>query len=221
MTGYGLGDDDINLAINRIAARPGPRPTHYLLSKRDNLNPIQRKRLLEDRSIHVIEYYDYFGIHNHIDTFIEALCETCSPHHLEGVRKDIGARMTILFPELYSEDGYLIGNFFFREGAAGLVRGPNPEESALEYFKKLIIETNMFANDYCMFIVPPTFTEEDEKDVGIIFFAVGVDKRPSFVSEIAPLAPVYYLPTGFSEKDLILVRDYVEQDLLGGRYRQP
>jgi hypothetical protein len=58
-----------------------------------------------------------------------------------------------------------------------------------------------------------------EAGIQLIFLIVGETKRPNFLSKNIN-TPTFYVNNGFSEKDLVLMRSYIAQDMRMG-HRQP
>jgi len=56
MIGSGLSDPDVLAAVNSSAVE-GSR-THYLLCRRGERNTVEKRRLLDDQHVRVIEYVD-------------------------------------------------------------------------------------------------------------------------------------------------------------------
>lgn len=231
MIGYSLNDEDIKGTLDRLASKGKASRTHYLLAQEGAYSAIEKRRFLEDRHIEVIEYHDYFGYHNHIDTFVEALAMSVLDNGLSGVKNEIRARISVHYPPECEKDGLFLLNFFFRAGAVTLAEGFRSKQ--LEHLRDSIGH-DLFATDYLIFVLEEPYSNIGEynelmlaainkaktADVGVIFLVIGAEGRPELVKEHAPFAPVFYLPQGFSEKEMQKIRNYIEQDLIGG-IRQP
>lgn len=232
MIGYGLNDPDILLTLDRLARVSTTQPPHFLLCPRGSRTPIERKRLLSDRNVQVIEYVDYFGFHNHIDTFLIGLNTALrNDKLLKRVRPEIRARIDVHYPEDLTSDGLFVWNFLFREGAITLSDSPQRHEQ-LQYFDKSLDE-GMEATDYLLLVVDTDaldgkgdFLSKIERalqvapsaGVQVILLIVGATKRPLFLSKNS-IAPAFYVGKSFSEKDLVLLRSFMAQDIRMG-YRQ-
>ncbi len=231
MLGYGLGDIDIQLTLDRLANRSKSSFPHFLLCPKDSKSSIEKKRLAIDRNVHVIEYVDYFGFHNHLDTFLKgANIAIDNSHEFERIRKTLRARITIHYPKHLADDGLFVWNLIFREGATTL--STDAQENQLKHLNENILN-NFYATDYLIFIVDEiTINDNNEfliqiqksieisKIVGvqIMFLVVGANQRLSLLSKTQ--APTFYVSKDFSEKDLINLLSYIRQDLSMG-IRQP
>jgi hypothetical protein len=229
MIGYGLNDPDILLTLDRLARVSPSQPLHFLLCPRGSRTPIERKRLSSDRNVHVIEYVDYFGFHNHIDTFLLGLNTALGNDQLlKRTRPSIRARVAVHYPDNLTSDGLFVWNFLFREGAVTLSDKPQRHEQ-LQHFDKSLDE-GMKAIDYLLLVantdaidqkgdflskVERAFQVAPSAGVQVIFLIVGATKRPTFLSQNAN-APAFYVDNGFSEKDLVLLRSYIAQDIRMG-----
>jgi len=231
MLGYGLEDIDIKLTLDRLACTTDSQYQHFLLCARGTKTNIEKKRLAADRNVYTIEYVDYFGFHNHVDTFLEALNIALGrKKHLRRVRLPLRARIEVHYPPYLVKDGLFVWNFLFREGAITL--SLEPQLNQLEFLKDQLSKGFM-ALDYLLFVIDnlnldkkgeflsilkKAFKFASSFGVHIIFLVVGTDKRPSFLKNFN--APTFYVKKGFSEKDLILLRSYIAQEFQMG-YRQP
>lgn len=232
MIGYGLNDPDILLTFDRLARVSPSQPPHFLLCKRGSRTQIEKKRLLSDRNVQIIEYIDYFGFHNHIDTFLLGLNNALENDQLlKRICPKIRARIAVHYPEDLTSDGLFVWNFLFREGAIVLSESYQRHEQ-LRYLDKELDE-GMKAEDYILFVVDVNTLDgkgdfiakveralQVAKSVGVqvIFLIVGALKRPNFLSKNS-IAPTFYVDESFSEKDLVLMRSYIAQDIRMG-YRQ-
>lgn len=228
MLGYDINDIDIKLVFDRLAVNTQSEHPHFLLCKQNNKTSIEKKRLAKDRNIHVIEYVDYFGYHNHIDTFFKGLNVALNnSSNFDRLRLPLRARIGIHYPKRLVNDGIFIWNLLFREGAVTLC-----EEAQLNQLAHLkeSISDDLFALDYVIFIADKNTlqkntkflniikkTKEKAKIVGvqIIFVVIGATKRPK-ISKEHICDPIFYLNEGFSEKDLSLLISYISQDVKMG-----
>lgn len=231
MLGYGLGDIDIQLALDRLAYPTASQPPHFLLCARDTKTHTEKKRLAADRNVHTIEYVDYFGFHNHIDTFLKGVNVALGNiKHLDRLRLPLRARIAVHYPPNLTEDGLFVWNLLFREGAITL--SEEPQRKQLQYLEKRLSE-GFTALDYLLFVVDDKALDEDcdflpilerafnsasSRGVQTIFLIVGAEGRPSFLKKNISV-PTFYVKSGFSEKDLTILRSYMAQDIQMG-YRQ-
>jgi hypothetical protein len=227
MLGYGLSDIDIQMTLDRISGKN--KRTHFLLSKKGTYSNIERQRLLKDRNVKVIEYIDYFGFHNHIDTFLKGLNVAIGNREkLQKLpRQEIRARISVHYPEETQKDGQFIKNFIFREGAITLAN--NSMEAQVQHLDDYLMQ-GFRALDYLLFVVKEEhFNEKNlfftkmnlsldkcsSQGVHVIFILIGAEKRPTFLQK-RTLAPTFYIKNDFSEKDLLLLRSYISQDIKMG-----
>jgi hypothetical protein len=232
MVGYGLNDPDILLTLDRLARISPEQPPHFLLCPRESRTPVEKKRLASDRNVHVIEYVDYFGFHNHIDTFLHGLNTALDNLDLlTRVRPNLRTRIHVHYPIDLVSDGLFVWNFLFREGAITL--SEEPQHDQLNYLDRSM-EEGLRALDYLLFVVNEKALDEDgeflpkvkratalacDRGIQVLFLVVGAERRPLYLARNV-YAPTFYVKNGFSEKDLLLLRSYVAQDIRMGR-RQP
>jgi hypothetical protein len=228
MVGYGLNDADILLAIDRLATISRSMP-HFLLSKRGERSSIEKKRLSLDRNIHLIEYDDYFGYHNHIDTFLTGLNVAIGNENaLSRVRAELRCRIQVHYPHERQSDGLFVWNFIFRQGAITLHIGTQHDKQ-LSVLETSITE-GLYAIDYLLFIVDDKCLGKEnrflkllkraikaapKKNVQIVFLVIGASRRPKFLKENNQ-HPCFFVEEQFSEKDLLVLRSYIAQDITVG-----
>lgn len=224
MVGYGLADLDVVLSLDRLA-HAGISRQHYLLCKRGTRNEVERRRLLHDRNIQVIEYVDYFGFHNHVDTFLKAILkELGKESQLQRVRGEIRRRIQVHYPAARTVDGKFVWNYIFREGAITLSAGAQQEH--LKYLREAL-DDSLKTVDHLVFIIDPKALEDTDfvalidrslrvansAGVQVIFMVVGVQEKPEYVRCSAAASPVFYLREGFGESDLAAFREYIAQQV--------
>jgi len=231
MLGYGLGDIDIQLALDRLAKSDISQQPHFLLCARDTKTHTEKKRLAADRNVHTIEYVDYFGFHNHIDTFLIGVNVALGKlKYLERMRLPVNARIAIHYPTNLTEDGLFVWNLLFREGA--IICSYEQQRNQLQYLEKRIAD-DFQAVDYLLFVVDDkalnetsdflpilerAFNSACSRGAQTIFLIVGAKSRPAFLEKNIN-APTFYVNDDFSEMDLTLLRSYIAQDIRMG-YRQ-
>jgi hypothetical protein len=231
MVGYGLNDLDIIQSLDRTT-HAGTCRRHFLLTRKDTRNSVERRRLLRDRNIETIQYIDYFGFHNHVDTFLEALVGALDlASELKRVRPKLRRRIHVHYPLHCVSDGEFAWHYVFREGAITL--SERAQLMQLENLKSSL-DKGLRALDYIAFVTDEqgltdaTFrplierTMELSKSVGVqvVFLIIGSDQRPDRVLPAAAGSPAFYLRTGFGEIDLEAFRAYIAQDMQAG-FRQP
>jgi hypothetical protein len=226
MVGYGLGDTDILTVLDRLAfTQLNARSRHYLLSKKGSRNNVERRRLLRDQNVQIIEYKDHFGWHNHIDTFLEALIEGLPDlPNTSNIRLDIRLKIYVHYAQSMEADGWFVWHYIFREGA--ITWSKEAQEKQLDQLEEQV-ERGLSGVDCFIFLVSGTTPSKGsqfwqmildvqklatQKGVGILYIVVGDPLRPPFIQEHAPSAPIFNVPAQFSEKDLIQVRSYLEQE---------
>lgn len=119
--GYGGKDPDIEAIYDKmISSRiTGQRP-HFMLVKKDKYTNVEKRRSEKDKGIRLIDYVDYFGLHNHVDTF---LYDLASRFIDKGGRLSsllplmIRSRILVLFSKEDVRDGMFLRDFLFRNGA--------------------------------------------------------------------------------------------------------
>ncbi|MBE3069298.1 MAG: hypothetical protein IMZ66_03580, partial [Planctomycetes bacterium] len=195
-------------------------------------NAIEKRRLLLDRQIQVVEYVDYFGFHNHVETFLESLLlASGNEGALARVRPNLRSRIQVHYASEDEGDGRFVWHYVFREGAITL--SEDPQRSQWDYLKKSISE-GLRALDHLVLIVTPSSLADTETvetvatalqaaeaaGVLVVFLAVGFDSRPEYLARAAPANPMFLLHTDFSESDLEPFRQCLAEDIKSG-HRQP
>jgi hypothetical protein len=230
MVGYGLTDLDIIQSLDRLTHAKKNR-RHYLLCRRGTRNAVERRRLLLDRNIQTIEYTDYFGFHNHIDTFLEGVMASLDLlDELKRVRPHLRRRMHVHYPPSCIVDGEFVWNYVFREGAVTLSADAQPKQP-----EKLqeSLERGLKALDYVVFLTDRagfndgTFRPLVERAIEVsrtagaqvVFLMVGDKERPDQLLPAAAGCPAFYLRDSFGEIDLEPFRAYIAQDMQAG-FRQ-
>jgi hypothetical protein len=225
--GSSLSDLDILLALDEIAFS-GKGRKHFLLAQRGTRGRIERERLAKDRNVTVIEYYDAFGHHNHIDTFLRGLAHASGSADLLGrVRPSLWRRISVHSLATSEEDGRFVRRYLFREGAI-----VDSREELIARPEHLRERTNdrFEATDYVVFVSKQHELDDPsvqpdleaacavaiEAGVHIVFLVVGATTRPRFLTSTRGVLPTFLLRDNFSEVDLSPVRQYLEQDARGG-----
>lgn len=229
--GYGLTDLDILLPLDQLV-HEGSSFKHFLMSRRGARNAIEKKRMLKDRQIQLIEYVDYFGYHNHADTFLEGLLvESSNGEALARVRTTLRARIHVHYATSDESDGLFVWHYLFREGAVTMSQ--DPQERQWQKLKETLAD-GFAALDHLVFLVTPQSLEASEvvntiaeslsvaetAGVLVVFLAVGFDSRPKSLATSAPGSPIFLLRESFSETDLEPFRQFLAEDIKGG-HRQP
>ncbi len=230
MVGYGLADLDIIQSLDRLTHAKKNR-RHYLLSRRGTRNAIEQRRLLLDRNIQTIQYTDYFGFHNHIDTFLEGVMASLDLlDELKRVRPHLRRRMHVHYPPSCTVDGEFVWNYVFREGAVTLSAEAQPKQ--LENLQESL-DRALKALDYVVFLADKagfndgTFRPLVERAIEIsrtagvqaVFLVVGDKERADQLLPAAAGCPAFYLRDKFGEMDLEPFRAYIAQDMQAG-FRQ-
>jgi|GEM_PF-3722946 len=229
--GYGLTDLDVLLPLDQLA-HEGVAYRHYLLSQRGTRNAVEKKRLSLDRQIELIEYIDYFGFHNHVDTFLEGLLLTSDNRAaLDRVRLSLRARIQVHYSPEDEQDGLFVWHYVFREGAVTL--SEKPQRSQWERLKKSVATGLTVVDDLVFLVTPASLALSDVTEtvtlavrgaiaagVHVVFLAAGFKSRPAFLADVAPTSPVFLLNAAFSESDLEPFRRYLAEAIRGG-FRQP
>jgi len=235
IVGSSLRDADILRGIDYASTiRSSPEePNHFLLSRRGERSEVEKRRLLLDRGVKVIEYVDYFDLHNHVDTFLEWLhMEIDGGRAMAAVADHMWFRVSIHFPPECQADGRFLADYLFKNGAAGA--GLESDGRHLAHLPRTI-EDRVQCVDYAFVMLSSAVEHAStaygklvlefarvarDNDVQLVFMVVGDPVRPRLLATEGIQAPVFYVPNGFSESDLVGLRAYIEQDLRAG-YRQP
>lgn len=231
MIGYSLSDLDLLFCIDRLVQK-GRSRRHYLLSQRGKRNQIERSRLLKDRNIQVIEYIDYFGFHNHVETFLDGIVDELSLSDVAPrIRQHLACRIRVHYLPHRTADGEFVWSYIFREGAITLSAGAQPKQldslregiskglTALDYVV-FLVDGASFANEEFTELVDRAQADATSRGVQLIFLVIGEPARPAYLQSRFASSPTFYLPEGFGEKHLQSFREYVAEDMKGG-FRQP
>jgi hypothetical protein len=229
MVGYSLGDADIQAALDHLAVIVGGAGgPHFLLSLRGARNRVERRRLARDRNVHVIEYIDHFGFHNHVDTFLDALLAHLPQDTTPPVPPDLVRRIHIHYPPGLAEDGLFLWNYLFREGAITWSHDAQIDQIAS---LRCLLDDKLITTDDIVFLFsvdqpangdPFVALVRDTQDLArktgksIVYVLRATANRPNVVPEGEP---VFRVPSEFSERDLLPLRRYFEEKLkqAGGR----
>lgn len=229
--GCSLTDLDILLPLDELAYS-GVKCNHFLLAKRGSRSKIERNRLRLDRQVEVIEYYDAFNFHNHIDTFLEGLIYAGSAEaSLKRIRISLWRRISIHQTEQAEEDGKFIWHYLFREGA--ITHSQNAQDKQWEVLQEKIT-SGFRATDYLIIVTTKSDLEKEKyhsdiehacaaaasAGVHIVFLVVGENERPNALKGEKSVFPTFLLKNKFSEVDLVPLRTYLEHDARSG-FKQP
>ncbi|MFH1968691.1 MAG: SIR2 family protein [Verrucomicrobiota bacterium] len=222
--GYGGNDPDIEAIYDKmISSRiTGQRP-HFMLAKKDKYNNVEKRRLERDKGIRLIEYVDYFGLHNHIDTF---LCDLADRFIDKGGQLSsllpitLRSQILVLFSEKDARDGIFLRDFLFRNGAITLTEEGNNGSYMLENFSEclenlqcllLYFGKSMHDSDNHFFSIVDSAIEMCRKRC-VHVIAVVLEGGTSLFAGKYPEMPRFRVPKDFTEAHLATLKSY----LLGG-----
>jgi hypothetical protein len=118
--GYGGSDPDMEAIYDKLLAEGNTAVNkHFMLAVEKSLTSIEKNRLYHDRGIEVVEYVDYFELHNHIDTFFYDLAVKLLKQHcrLRGpIPRKLRSRIFVLFHPDDMDDGKYLNDYFFKLG---------------------------------------------------------------------------------------------------------
>lgn len=224
MVGYGLTDLDIVQSLDRTA-HAGTCRRHYLLSRRGTRNSVERRRLLGDRNIETIEYVDYFGFHNHVDTFLEGVMAALDRStELNRIRPRLRTTIHVHYPTHCTSDGQFVWNYLFREGAVTLSSDAQAKQidalkgaldrgfTALRYLA-FVVDKEGFADTTFLPLIESTIEKSKVAGTRVIFLVVGSSVAPDEFVPAAAGCPVFYLKEKFGEMDLETLRGYIAQQM--------
>lgn len=176
----------------------------------------------------MIEYVDYFGFHNHLETFIDGIVDELNLTEVTArVRRQLRRRIHVHYLPHRIPDGEFVWNYIFREGAITLSAGAQPEQlaklregvkkglTALDYVV-LLVDDLSFENPEFVELIEKADKEAKSRGIQLIFLVVGASRRPNYLQSKFPGSPTFYLSEAFGEKDLQGFRDYIAQDMKGG-----
>lgn len=137
--GYGGTDNNVEFLLDRLAIRE-TKSKHYILSKENTFMEIEKNRYKKDRKLEIIEYIDYFGLHNHIDTFFEDILTKLTEKELilNAIPSRLRTLMYVFYDDIDFIDGIFLYQYMFKEGAVTLVGKAQLEQS--KYFIDKSIE---------------------------------------------------------------------------------
>lgn len=129
--GYGGSDNNVEFLLDRLAIRE-TKSKHYLLSKENTFMEIEKNHYKKDRKLEIIEYIDYFGLHNHIDTFFVDIITKLTEKGalLNAIPKELRAVISVFYDDNDFLDGIFLHQYFFKEGAITRVGKAQLEQSS-------------------------------------------------------------------------------------------
>ena len=223
--GYGGMDPDIESILEEISVGSTKKEiNHYMLIKEKSLTNIEKRRLYKDKRIKVIEYVDYFGLHNHIDTFFDDIVKElseakCLPQ--SDIPKKFRKSIYVFYDKGDFEDGIYLWNYIFKQGAITL--SESAQEQQFEIFTRKLEEHTAFA-DYLIIFIGKNDLKIDSDFFTAFLNAKNLAKKYSFHLIIISLSsendrpiftkhfseiPIFYVQDKFSEKDLQSIKEYI------------
>lgn len=219
--GYGGNDPDIEAIYDKmISSQITGQRMHFMLAKKDKYTNVEKRRLEKDKGIRLIEYVDYFGLHNHIDTFL---------YHLAGRFIDKGgrtpsplpltlrSRILVVFSKEDSRDGKFLRDFLFRNGAITLSEGENNCFNMPGDFSKyvgsidcllLFFGKSIHDSDNHFFFIVKSALEICRKNY-VHVVAVVLEGGTSLFAGKYPEMPRFCVPENFTEAHLSTLKSYL------------
>lgn len=223
--GYGRKDPDIESIIDKLFITSSSKKIHYMLSKEDSLTNIEKARLHKDRNIKVIEYVDYFGLHNHIDTFFTDVFNIL--HQKDVIKyqlpQKLRTRINVFYDKTDKEDGLFLWHYFFREGALTLCEEAQEEEydrflNSFDEYKDYIDFLVIFFgnNNITMrnkFIKKVVKIRDNINKYNFELLLVSLNRNKKVVKKMFPHEIKFFVRNDFIDYDLEKVKNHILDQL--------
>lgn len=220
--GYGNGDKNIEFLLDRISAKEQPL-THYMLTKENTFTKIEKEHYQKSRKLEIIEYIDYFKLHNHIDTFFEDIIKKLNESKILTTKppKTLRTLINVFYDVKDTEDGLFLWNYIFKEGAVTLSASPQLKQH--EYFLEKNDEELFHVQFILLFFGNLDFEKSNQyiKKVDYLLkirkkqkseiILVSLEKNKSTIESKYKGQTIFYLKDNFIDLDLENLKSYLLQ----------
>ena len=223
--GYGGRDPNVESIIDKLSTQE-KAASHYLLAEEGVLTGIEKKRLQIDRNIHVIEYVDYFGLHNHIDTFFDDVLSYLINKHIitiDSRPKKLRTRINVYYDDCNKKDGNFLWYYFFREGSITLCEEAQMDQSRI--FLDNFIEYSQYIDFLILFFgsVEPNGKDKFTQRVNELIshktqysfevIIVSLYKNRQWIKERYKTETTFFIKNDFIDSDLQTIKHYIENQI--------
>lgn len=221
--GYSGNDPNVESIINKISITGTPQ-NHFVLANEGTFTQIEKKRHLKDRNIKVIEYVDYFNLHNHIDTFfLDLLKEVCSRDVFEKIPKRMRTKIYIFYDKIDLDDGEFLWHYLFKYGA--ITFGDEAQRDQYNQFINKFSANNTFIDFMICFLgntdikVSNPFIKKLNslvnkiQDCDFEIIIVSLNKNKKMVSERYRHINKFFVRKNFIDIDLENLKNYIINQL--------
>lgn len=222
--GYGGRDPNVESIIDKLSTQTRAN-THYMLAQEGSLTEIEKKRFKVDRNIHVIEYVDYFGLHNHLDSFFEDILSILIKKHVvpDDRPHKLRTRINVYYNDHDQKDGEFLWYYFFREGAITLSEEAQKEQSNI--FLNKFDEVSPIIDFLVFFLgdlesaegnkflqrVDQVLSHQDRYTFEVII--VSLNKNRKWVKAKYMAEKTFFVKNDFIDIDLKNVKEYISNQI--------
>lgn len=220
--GYGNGDKNIENILDRLSAKKQNR-THYILVKEKTFTNIEKEHYKKNRKLEIIEYVDYFRLHNHIDTFLEDIVKNLKSQNILHVNlpKSIRTTIHVFYDIVDTENGLYLWQYIFKEGAITLSELPQLKQH--KYFLEKKNEELLQVRFILLFFGNLDFSESNQylKKIDHLlnckeqhkcqFIFISLEKNKNKIESKYKDKTIFYVKDNFIDLDLEDLKAYILQ----------
>lgn len=220
--GYGGVDNNIEFLLDRLSIKETVSK-HYILSKENVFSEIEKNRYKKDRKLEIIEYIDYFKLHNHIDTFFDDIITKLAEKKvlLDSRPKTLRTLIHVFYDDVDFFDGIFLHQYIFKEGAVTLVGKAQIEQA--NYFINKDIEELCHVNFLLLFFGNLDFNNSIyiEKVNDILnnkstkhkckIILISLEKNKKIMNEQYQNQIIFFVKNKFIDSDLEDLKSYMIQ----------
>ena len=220
--GYGNADKNIEFLLDKLSVQSNSNK-HYILSEKGSFSEIEKNRYRQDRKLEIIEYIDYFKLHNHIDTFFDDMAsDLVEKKVLQDTRpKTLRTLIKVFYDDVDMEDGLYLWQYIFKEGAVTLsleAQLKQYENFKSDSIKKLLItKFIIFYLGELDLTLENSYIQKIEKILKTSikhecqFIFLSLEKNKSIIEKKYNFNTVFYVRKNFIDSDLEIMKDYIIQ----------
>jgi hypothetical protein len=226
LIGYGGSDPDIEATYDKLSTKKASNLIcHFMLARENSLSNIEKKRFRKDRGITVIEYVDYFDLHNHIYTFMSDLAEKLTERKIKlksNLPIELRSRIFVAYDQVDTEDGIYLREYFFKNGA---IISRAIAKHDYKYFTERFHKLSQALDCLIIFIGETILNTKNRfykailnaiklcKKDGIRIVLVSSNSDKGAIPKNLLYLPIFYVPKKFIDKDLVKLKDYLGETI--------